>query len=105
MNFGFNNDTPSFKHSYWSNNAGASRPRFDFSSSFGVRNVSTHFNAPPVVRFSSQGPQAGRVECGFKLSDTSCANPPRTSDGRQVIQICGGLQLECQFVPYKEDLH
>jgi hypothetical protein len=102
MNFGFNNNTPSYKHSYWSNNAGASGPRFDFSSSFGVRNTQTHFNAPPVVQFSSQGVQVGRMVCGFKLPDTSCSNPPRTSDGRQVITICAGLRLECQFIPYKD---
>nr|WP_253073438.1 hypothetical protein [Sodalis ligni] len=104
MNHGLNNDTSYFKPSYWNNNIGGSSSQFNFPSPYQVGNVPHHFNAPPVVRFSPQGPLVGSMQYSWQLNDTPCSGPARKENGREVITICGGLkpQLKYDFVPYKE---
>ncbi|WP_213993551.1 hypothetical protein [Sodalis sp. dw_96] len=104
MNYGFNKNPSYFKHSYWNNNIGASGSQFNFSSPYQVGNIPHHFNAPPVVRFSSQGPQVGRMVWGWQVNAKPCSTPPRKNNGIEVITLCGGLQpqLKYEFVPYKD---
>ncbi|XBS69812.1 hypothetical protein ABK905_26625 [Acerihabitans sp. KWT182] len=104
MNYGFNNDTSYFKPSYWNNNIGGRGSQYNFSSPYQIGNVPHHFNAPPVVRFFSQGPQAGRMQYNWQLIEKPCSGPARIENGRPVITICGQLQpqLKYEFVPYKD---
>jgi hypothetical protein len=106
MNNGLNNNRSFFEHSYWNNNlgTGGSGSQFNFPSPYQVGNVPHHFNAPPVVRFSPQGPVVGSMQYTWQLNETPCTGPARTKDGRPHIFICGGLepQLRYEFVPYKE---